>query len=418
MRPISTDTAEQHGRTSTSPSSARSASRSFSRFPSGARRGRWGPSSSSGASPRSPTRRRAADRAGRAHRRGHPPRRARRRSARAAGEARGRRHEKGDAHRPAAHRGARAGGRRRRCATPDAARAESTALGQAASSHVRRRAAPRGRLRRGRQGHPRPRGAGAQTHRPGRDASFLGTYAEILDDARFRERVNELAATGMGVARALSQVARDVTRTAAAVTRDPYLEERARDVEDLCDALTMLAESDKRRRSPARPSSSATPSPCSISSSAPARIPAGIALSERASGPALRALLKLINVPAVVDVRGSSGGRPTGTSPSSTATTACSSSTPARRDGKPAPREYRRSDTPTRERRHVIETPGCRPKLLEHPRRVVSRWDAEPRDRARPTKTPPPPATLSERRRRTATASASPTSTGRWLSSR
>ena len=32
--------------------------------------------------------------------------------------------------------------------------------------------------------------------------------------------------------------------------------------------------------------------------------PAGIALSERASGPRLRALLKLMNVPAVVEVQG------------------------------------------------------------------------------------------------------------------
>ena len=49
---------------------------------------------------------------------------------------------------------------------------------------------------------------------------------------------------------ALGRVARDVTRTAASVTRDPFLEERARDIEDLCDALTMLAASDKRAELP------------------------------------------------------------------------------------------------------------------------------------------------------------------------
>ena len=54
------------------------------------------------------------------------------------------------------------------------------------------------------------------------------------------------------MAQALSQVARDVTRTAASFTRDAFLEERARDVEDLCDALTMLAETDKRSALPSK----------------------------------------------------------------------------------------------------------------------------------------------------------------------
>ncbi len=49
----------------------------------------------------------------------------------------------------------------------------------------------------------------------GKDASFLGTYVEILGDARFRERANEIAASGTGIAQALGQVAREVTRAAA-----------------------------------------------------------------------------------------------------------------------------------------------------------------------------------------------------------
>jgi phosphotransferase system enzyme I (PtsP) len=138
----------------------------------------------------------------------------------------------------------------------------------------------------------------------GRDASFLGTYVEILEDARFRERATDLAATGVGLARALSQVARDVTRTAVSLTRDPYLEERARDIEDLCDALTMLADSDKRSALPSKAllvGDTLTVFDLLVSARSQ---PAGLALSERASGPRLRSLLKLLNVPAVVDVQG------------------------------------------------------------------------------------------------------------------
>jgi phosphotransferase system enzyme I (PtsP) len=137
----------------------------------------------------------------------------------------------------------------------------------------------------------------------GRDASFLGTYLEILQDGRFRERAHELAASGVGLPGALSSVARDVTRTAAAVT-DPFLEERARDVEDLCDALTMLAQDDQR---PALPSKAIlvgdglTVFDLLVSARS---LPAGMALSERAAGPRTKALLKLLNVPAVSDVHG------------------------------------------------------------------------------------------------------------------
>lgn len=138
----------------------------------------------------------------------------------------------------------------------------------------------------------------------GKEAAFLGTYSEILEDMRFRQRATELAAAGAGVAQALSQVARDVTRTAVAFTRDPYLEERARDIEDLCDALTMLAETDKRSALPSKAllvGDTLTVFDLLVSARSQ---PAGIALSERSGGPRLRALLKLMNVPAVVEVHG------------------------------------------------------------------------------------------------------------------
>jgi phosphotransferase system enzyme I (PtsP) len=138
----------------------------------------------------------------------------------------------------------------------------------------------------------------------GREAQFLATYGEILDDARFLERETELASQGVGVAHALSQVARDVTRTAVSFTRDPFLEERARDIEDLCDALTMLADTDRRSVLPSKAllvGDTLTVFDLLVSARSQ---PAGVALSERGSGPRTAALLKLLNVPAVVEVQG------------------------------------------------------------------------------------------------------------------
>jgi phosphotransferase system, enzyme I, PtsP len=138
----------------------------------------------------------------------------------------------------------------------------------------------------------------------GDEARFLSTYVEILDDMRFRERATELVASGSGVAHALSKVARAVTHAAASMTRDAFLEERARDVEDLCDALTMLAGADRRSALPSKAvllGDTLTVFDLLVSVRS---LPAGIALSERASGPRTRVLLKLMNVPAVADVKG------------------------------------------------------------------------------------------------------------------
>jgi phosphotransferase system enzyme I (PtsP) len=136
------------------------------------------------------------------------------------------------------------------------------------------------------------------------DAQFLTTYGHIIEDMRFRERATELAAAGAGVAQALSRVARDVTRTAVSLTRDPFLEERARDIEDLCDALTMLAGTEGRPDLPTKAilvGDTLTVFDLLVTART---LPAGIALSERASGPRTRALLKLMNVPSVTDVQG------------------------------------------------------------------------------------------------------------------
>jgi len=138
----------------------------------------------------------------------------------------------------------------------------------------------------------------------GRDAAFLATFTEILGDQRFRERVEELAAEGMGLPSALGQVAREVTRTAATVTRDAFLEERARDIEDLCDALSMLAASDKRAELPAKAvliGDNLSVFDLLVSSRAQ---PVGVVLSDRDAGPRARTLLQLLNLPAIVDVSG------------------------------------------------------------------------------------------------------------------
>jgi phosphotransferase system enzyme I (PtsP) len=138
----------------------------------------------------------------------------------------------------------------------------------------------------------------------GREAAFLSTYVEILDDQRFRERATALASDGGGVAQALGRVAREVTRTAASITRDAFLEERAKDVEDLCDALTMLAAADKRAELPQKAVLVGDAlSVFDLLISARAH-PVAVALTDRASGPRTRTLLRLLGVPAIVGVQG------------------------------------------------------------------------------------------------------------------
>ena len=144
----------------------------------------------------------------------------------------------------------------------------------------------------------------ARAMRLGDQAGFLATYVDILGDARFRERANELVAAGDGIGAALGRVAREVTRTAASITRDAFLEERARDIEDLCDALLMLARADKRAELPVKGVLVGDAlSVFDLLISARAH-PVGVALTDRATGPRTRALLRLLGVPAIVGVEG------------------------------------------------------------------------------------------------------------------
>lgn len=138
----------------------------------------------------------------------------------------------------------------------------------------------------------------------GKDAQFLSTYVDILGDARLRERAMELVAESGDVPSALSRVAREVTRTAASMTKDPFLEERARDVEDLCDALVMLAATDRRAELPTKAvvvGEALTVFDLLITARAQ---PVAVALGGRAEGPRTRTLLRLLDVPSIVGVEG------------------------------------------------------------------------------------------------------------------
>jgi phosphotransferase system, enzyme I, PtsP len=144
----------------------------------------------------------------------------------------------------------------------------------------------------------------ARHMRLGDQAGFLATYVDILGDGRFRERADELVAQGGGIGVALGRVAREVTRTAASITRDAFLEERARDIEDLCDALVMLAAADKRAELPSKAILVGDGiSVFDLLISARAH-PVGVVLTDRATGPRTRTLLRLLEVPAIVGVEG------------------------------------------------------------------------------------------------------------------
>src|SRR5262249_46192960 len=76
------------------------------------------------------------------------------------------------------------------------------------------------------------------------EASFLSTYLLMVGDTRLKERALELIGEGWSLAQALGLVAREAARVANGIVGDPFLQDRARDIEDLCDALLMLASPD------------------------------------------------------------------------------------------------------------------------------------------------------------------------------
>lgn len=138
----------------------------------------------------------------------------------------------------------------------------------------------------------------------GKDAQFLSTYLLMAGDERLRQRAFELVAEGRGVAEALGMVAREAVRAANGIVGDPFLQERARDIEDLCDAVLMLASPDSRAELPSKAvlvGDELTVFDLLVSARAH---PVGIALTERATGPRTRVLLRLMGVPSILNVGG------------------------------------------------------------------------------------------------------------------
>jgi phosphotransferase system enzyme I (PtsP) len=137
----------------------------------------------------------------------------------------------------------------------------------------------------------------------GEEASFLQTYEQILDDHRFRERAIELIELKRSVGGGMAEVAREVTR-AARVTGDAFSERRARDIEDLCDAITMLAAGDPRAELPTKAvviGDRLTVYDLLVTAR---HKPAAIALGEAGSGARTRSLAALLEVPCVTGVQG------------------------------------------------------------------------------------------------------------------
>jgi phosphotransferase system, enzyme I, PtsP len=144
----------------------------------------------------------------------------------------------------------------------------------------------------------------AQRRMPSSEVNFIATYMQILGDMRFRERALECVAQGHGIASSLGQVAREANKYALSFTRDSFLEERARDMEDLCDALVMLASGDQRADLPTKGvllGDAVTVFDVLMCLRAH---PVGVALTERAISPRTNTLLALMDVPAITGVEG------------------------------------------------------------------------------------------------------------------
>jgi phosphotransferase system enzyme I (PtsP) len=136
------------------------------------------------------------------------------------------------------------------------------------------------------------------------EAAFLATYLQMLDDSRLRKRAIELVEGKKTIALALSTVAREAQKAANGIVGDAFLRDRARDMEDLCEALIMLASPDARAEIPNKAvlvGDDLTVFDLLVSAKAQ---PVAVALSDRATGPRTRTLLELLGVPALLDVSG------------------------------------------------------------------------------------------------------------------
>jgi phosphotransferase system enzyme I (PtsP) len=125
----------------------------------------------------------------------------------------------------------------------------------------------------------------------------------MLDDQRLRRRTVEQLEDGVPLAEALDEVARDAAR-AAARSDEPFLLRRASDLEELCQALTMLAMPDSRATLPSKAVVVARQLGIyDVIISARAQ-PVGIALTATEPDQRSMQLLELMGLPSVADVGG------------------------------------------------------------------------------------------------------------------
>ncbi len=135
------------------------------------------------------------------------------------------------------------------------------------------------------------------------ETSFLASCALMASDSRLRERAIELVRAGRGAPEALSTVAREVTRAANGIVGDPFLAERSRDIEELVDAVLMLAAHDSRGEVPAKAvllSERITVFDLIVTAKTQ---PSGVALTQKID-PRTEVLIRLLEVPAIAEVEG------------------------------------------------------------------------------------------------------------------
>ena len=139
--------------------------------------------------------------------------------------------------------------------------------------------------------------------RRGQDTASLELARMILADARLRERTLELAAS-RGLVTALAQVAREATRSAR-LTDVPIVAERAHELSELCDALRVLVSPTALEALPQGAVWLGETLTVFDLVMAARRKPCAVVLSGRApAGARLRALVELLEVPAVSEVAG------------------------------------------------------------------------------------------------------------------
>jgi phosphotransferase system, enzyme I, PtsP len=150
--------------------------------------------------------------------------------------------------------------------------------------------------------HARDIGLGAS------EIEYLESHLVMLDDQRLRRVAHAAIDDGQSLAAAIGTVVREATR-AAADSNEPFLLGRARDLEQLCDALTMMADPDPRASLPSKAIVVVDNLGIYDLLVTTRAQPAGFVLTGRAGEPAdppqrSRALLELLGVPAVMDVVG------------------------------------------------------------------------------------------------------------------